>query len=226
MVMCDPERPLVAAVRKKLPGVPIQIDTVHLWRRIDMKILPTKRNPSVLPQRLEAWNQLKNKIYDILFACSKHEFNANLDALQANRGEWEWDDQIVKAVRLITRYRTLLTTHFDYPDSPRSNNFAERLIESYEEKSRDRKAYNTIKSAEHNLRNYLNCLNFTPYTASKTGLNGFCPVQLAHGKPTGHWLDIVYTGKRRRWKVRVNRSKNTQQSTKDDKQGKREQENN
>jgi hypothetical protein len=224
MVICDPERALVAAIRKKLPSVPVQIDIVHLWRRLDTRILPTKRNPKVLPQRLEAWTQLKNKLHDILFACSKQEFNAKLDALLANREEWEWDDPMVKAVRLVTRYRTLLTTHFDYPDSPRSNNFAERLIESYEDKSQGRKAYNTVESALHNLRSYLNCLNFTPYTASKTGLNGFCPVQLARGKPTRDWLEIVYTGKRRRWKVRVSRSKNAHQNTKHDTQDKPEQE--
>lgn len=203
MVTCDAEPALIAAIRIVLPGKPIQVDPVHVFRKIDAKILPTMRNPRIRHERIEDWKKLKTEIHDIVYSLSKKQFYLRLQILLAKRGEWESDERMVKAVRTVVRYHKLLTTHFMFPDAPRTNNFSENLVGRVEAKITAKKAFGNPDTAERHLTSYVNAMNFTPFRASDVGLNGFSPFQLAGGKTDTPWADITYVGKRRQWKAWV-----------------------
>jgi len=200
MIICDPEPALIGAVKIVFPGRPIQVDIVHVIRKIDTEILPTRRN-RISGER--AWDALKLQIRGILKAPSKREFYLGLRELAKQRREWEHDEKMCKAVGLLKKYQMLLTTHFNYPDSPRTNNFEEHYIKRIKESIEARKMFGTAESAEHNLKSYINAMNFTSYHTSDTGLNGLSPIQLCGGNPNQHWVDAVYVNKKKRWRRRV-----------------------
>ncbi len=206
VVIVDPERALISAIKTRLPTKRIQVDTVHVIRKVE-KILPTIRKSKLPEDELEARRKLKDTIRSIMASTSRIQFDVRLSDLLTHYDGF--DEKKKKALRVVQRYKDMLKTHFAFEDAPKTSNFAERLIQEVEEPLDKRRGFNSYDSADRNLSLYLNCFNFRKIRSSKTGLEGYTAFQLAGGLIDTHWLDVVYKGEQRTWRARVRKeSKN------------------
>lgn len=115
---CDGDLGLLAVLREKFPGTPIQLCVFHKLSRVS-QIIPFVR------VRKPVDREIKARVEAVLFAGTKDEAEAALAELEHFAKERQSYRPLQKLIRAIKWNFDLLLTHFDHPEMSPYNNVLE-----------------------------------------------------------------------------------------------------
>ena len=115
---CDGDPGLLALLRERFPGKPIQLCVFHRYARLG-QLIPFRYCKSALDK------QIKERVEKVLFAGSKSAAINALHELEQFAKQNQGYGKLQKAIAVLHHNFELLLTHFDHPEMSPYNNVLE-----------------------------------------------------------------------------------------------------